>query len=89
MSLITPFNILKHELIGLSIRVIESTCKPYEGIEGEVIDETRSMIYIKSGKYVKAVPKTSCKFVFTLKDGVKVEVEGVKLLGRPEDRLKR
>lgn len=89
MSLVTPFNILRHELIGLNVRVVESPCKSYEGVEGEVIDETRNMIYVKSGRHVKAVPKASCKFVFTLKEGIKVEVEGVKLVGRPEDRLKR
>lgn len=89
MSPISPSNILRHELIGLSVHVRKSLCRSYQCIRGEVVDETRNMLYIKSGLRIKAVPKAACKFVFTLKDGVKVEVDGVKLLGRPEDRLKR
>ncbi len=89
MSLITPLNLLKHELIGLRVHVVRSPCKSYESIEGEVVDETRNMIYVKSRQCIKAIPKAVCIFVFTLKDGVEVELDGVKLVGRPEDRLKR
>ena len=89
MSPITPFNILRHELIGLKVRVRDSTCRSYLGIKGEVVDETRNMLYIRTENGVKAVPKSTCKFVFTLDGGVKVEVDGLKLVGRPEDRLVR
>lgn len=89
MSPVTPFNILRHELIGLKVKVKSSTCKSYLGIEGEVIDETRNMLYIRMGGGVKAVPKAVCSFLFTLDDGIRVEVDGLKLVGRPEDRLVR
>ncbi|MEM1569186.1 MAG: ribonuclease P protein component 1 [Candidatus Bathyarchaeia archaeon] len=89
MNPITPFNILKHELIGLNVHVEKSPCKSYVCIEGEVVDETRNMLYIESGLRIKAIPKAVCKFVFTLSNGVKVEVDGIKLVGRPEDRVKR
>ena len=89
MSSITPFNILKHELIGLKVHVVKSLCRSYESIEGEVVDETKNMIYVKSRQRIKAIPKAVCTFVFTIKDSVKVELDGIKLVGRPEDRLKR
>lgn len=89
MSPRTPFNILRHELIGLKAEVKSSTCKSYVGIAGEVVDETKNMLYIRTKSGVKAIPKSTCKFVLTLDQGVKVEVDGLKLVGRPEDRLAR
>ncbi len=86
---ITPKNLVRHELIGLRVRVKKSTNKSLEGIKGVVVDESYNMLHIHDGKRIKKVPKDVCVFVFTLPDGTKVEVNGKLLVGRPEDRPKK
>ncbi|RLE57711.1 MAG: ribonuclease P protein subunit [Thermoprotei archaeon] len=87
---ITPRNILRHELIGLKVRVLESRVRSQVGIEGRVIDETMNTftIELNDGRRVKVLKK-DCTFLFTLPSGLLVKVEGKVLIGRPEDRLKR
>ncbi len=87
---ITPRNILSHELIGLTVKVVKSTYSGYVGIEGLVIDETMKTIRIMSNEgKIKVIPKDCCIFRFKLPTGIIVEVEGNHLVGRPEDRAKR
>ncbi|MEM3526418.1 MAG: ribonuclease P protein component 1 [Candidatus Jordarchaeaceae archaeon] len=82
----TKENIIYHELIGLPVRVVKSTHKGYL-LSGTVIDETKNMIIIESNG-VKKIPKNVSTFEFTLPDGSIVEIEGEKIMGRPEDRIK-
>ena len=88
--MITPYNVTRHELIGLRAKVSASSCRNYVGIEGVVVDETQNMLYIMGGDgRIRAVPKASATFKFMLPDGTIVEVEGRAILGRPEDRVKK
>lgn len=110
---ITPSNLLKHELIGLNVRIEKSTSHSLESLTGKVIDESYSMLTIeaksrssKKGKGAKGkkakkdaaeglstvekvIPKSNSIFIFTLPNGVKVQVDGRLLVGRPEDRIKK
>jgi ribonuclease P protein subunit POP4 len=86
---ITPRNIIRHELIGLNAEVVASPHPGYVGIAGRVMDESAKMLYIESGREVKAVPKAAATFRFKLPSGEHVEVEGWVIEGRPEDRVKR
>ncbi len=86
---ITPRNLVRHELIGLEARVVKSSHKGYVGIKGRVVDETRNMLVILSEKGFKKIPKEVSTFRFKLPDGCLVEVEGWRLVGRPEDRVKK
>jgi ribonuclease P protein subunit POP4 len=87
---VTTRNIIRHELIGLQARVVESTDKNKIGIEGRVIDETMQTLKIRkqNGKEV-VVPKKECVFMFMLPSGEKVQVNGKLLYGRPADRIKK
>ncbi|ACX72090.1 Ribonuclease P, Rpp29 [Methanocaldococcus vulcanius M7] len=87
--MITPNNILRHELIGLDVEIIDAKNKSMIGIKGKVIDETRNTLKIekKDGREV-IIPKDIAIFVFLLKN-CKVKVDGRLLVGRPEDRLKK
>lgn len=87
---ITPRNLVRHELIGLHVRVVESKDKSRAGLEGRVIDETMQTLKIRKhdGKEV-VVPKKECVFMFTLPSGEKVQVNGKLLYGRPADRIKK
>ena len=89
MSLMTPKNIHRHELIGLKVKVSESSCKSHIGLSGKVIDETRNMIVIQSKDKTRRLPKNTSEFEFELPDGHVVEVNGKNLIGRPEDRIKK
>lgn len=88
MKTLTARNILRHELLGLRVRVIPKKGKIVH--EGEVVGETRNMIKVlrDDGKMVTA-PKSVHLFEFELPSGEKVLVEGSMLIGRPEERLKR
>jgi ribonuclease P protein subunit POP4 len=88
MSDITPQNILRHELIGLSVRVASASATSIRGIRGVVVDETRNMLTINSGRGEAMLPKSVATFRFTLPSGVRVDVDGDRLVGRPENRLK-
>ena len=88
MALITPQNILRHELIGLTIRVTEATDPSVKGIRGTVVDETKNMFKILSSEKTLMVPKEIATFRFNLPSGIRVDVDGERLVARPESRLK-
>lgn len=82
-------NILLHELIGLGVRVIRSPNIHEVGLEGKVVFETRNCLVIgKEGKRV-VVAKGARVFLFEVDDGSSVLVVGDRLLGRPEERVKK
>ncbi len=84
-----PRDILRHELIGLFVEVVDAKNPYLKGIKGRVIDETRNLLIVEkeNGKIVK-IPKDICVFIFHL-DKCKVKVLGELLIGRPEERLKK
>lgn len=86
---ITPKNLVRHELIGLRVRISKSKDPTQKGVKGIVVDETYKTLKIKCGNRIKTIPKEISVFVFTLPNNIKVEVDGKILLGRPEDRIKK
>lgn len=86
--MITPENLVRHELIGLKVQVIKSTNKNIEGLEGDIVDETRQTFIIRTKNGEKTVIKNECVFLFYLPK-VCVRVEGKILIARPEDRIKK
>jgi len=87
---ITPQNLVRHELIGLPIKIFKSTDPTQKGVSGKVIDETYNTLKIetKIGRE-KVITKSNAIFIFTLPDKTKVEVDGKVLIGRSEDRIKK
>jgi len=85
---ITKQNVFRHELIGLRAKVIDSSDPGLLGASGKIIDETRETLVIEVKGAPKVVPKSSSKFQVGLPDG-QVVVPGARILGRPEDRVKR
>ena len=83
--MITPYNILRHELVGLSARAQAGG----KAVEGVVDAETAKTIKLKTPKGVKTVPKGQCALDLSLPDGAVVRVEGALLAGRPENRIKK
>lgn len=86
---ITPENILRHELIGLKVKIARCSDRKKVGLVGEIIDETQKTLVVRIDKKEKQVSKEECSFEITLPSGKIVEVEGKLLYGRPEERLKK
>lgn len=86
---ITPSNLVRHELIGLDVKIKESKNRSQLGLKGKVVGETYSTLRIETDKGEKTIPKDITIFIFTLPNGTKVQVDGKVLIGRPEDRIKK
>jgi len=90
MTLLDPKEIIRHELIDLHVKVVDSTDPSIIGMEGRVIDESRNTLTIekKDGK-TKSLIKENCVFSFEYKKGNYVKIIGKLLVARPEDRIKK
>jgi ribonuclease P protein subunit POP4 len=88
MTPITAGNVLRHELIGLDVKVVDDSNRGNISLSGRVVDETRNTLLIRQEGNVKRIAKQDALFHFRLPGGV-VEVAGRALVGRPEDRVKR
>lgn len=86
--MITPKNIIRHELIGLHAAVAKSSNRSCIGISGKVVNETKNLITIKTEKGEKKIQKENTEFIFMLPSGAKVKVDGSQLAVKPEDRIK-
>lgn len=88
MSPITPQNVLRHELIGLDVTVTRSKDPNFKGLRGTIVDESKNMLVLfQHGKKLR-IPKNIATFRLNLQDGVIVDVDGSRLVARPENRLK-
>lgn len=86
--MITPQNIIQHELIGLYVEIVDSSNKNIIGKKGKIVNETKNFLIIKTRNTEKKIQKKYTQFVFTIPDKRKVKVDGSLLLARPEDRIK-
>ncbi|KUG20390.1 ribonuclease p protein component 1 [hydrocarbon metagenome] len=85
--MISPQNVLRHELIGLDVLVAQASNPSHVGVRGEIIDETRNMLVIRTARGVRRIPKKYSIFHLRLPDGSTVEVDGSLLVARPERRI--
>lgn len=86
-----PYNILRHELIGLYAKVVDATHEGYK-LSGKIVDETKNTLSIEtteSAKKTKIIPKNCVVLELALDDGSVVRVDGRLLVGRPEERIKK
>ena len=84
--MITIDNITSHEFIGLDTEIIKSTNSQVVGLNGRIINETKSMFTINTEKGAKTIAKNTNNWEFSV-EGVKIEVEGNKIAKRPFDRI--
>ncbi len=76
--------VIKDELIGREI------CAQYLEKEfvGEIIDETKQMIRIRTKKKDVCLPKAQIKLKMEY-EGNRLIINGKRLIGRPADRIKK
>jgi ribonuclease P protein subunit POP4 len=85
--MITPQNVLRHELIGLDVLVTGASNPAQVGISGLIVDETRNMLSIQTAMGLKRIAKKMAVFRLSLPDGTIVEVQGSALVNAPERRI--
>jgi ribonuclease P protein subunit POP4 len=84
--MITAENIIQHEFIGLNTQIIDSSNSQIIGLNGTVINETKSMFTLSTIRGIKLIPKASSIWKFSL-NNEKIIVDGSKIHKRPFDRL--
>ncbi len=81
-------DLVKRELIGTYIEITDSKNPTLKGLKGKIINETKNIFTIKTEKGEKKLIKNQIKMLIK-ENNKKIEIEGSKLVGRLEDRLKK
>ena len=84
--MITADILSRHEFIGLDTKVINSSNSEVVGLNGTIINETKSMFTINTQKGMKMIPKSSNDWGFTIK-GKNMTVKGSTITKRPFERI--
>ncbi|MCE9617954.1 MAG: ribonuclease P protein subunit [Nitrosarchaeum sp.] len=84
--MITVENITSHELIGLRTEIVESSNPQIIGLNGTIIDETKSMITINTVNGTKMISKSNNSWKFLI-DNKDIVLNGIKIAKRPFDRI--
>ena len=83
----TSKNIAQHELIGLKTEITNSTNSQIIGINGTIINETKSMFTLNTAKGKKIFPKDHSVWKFNLNQQ-QIMIKGSKIEKRPFDRMR-
>ena len=84
--MITADNITRHELIGLDTQIVDSTNSQIIGLNGTIINETKSMFSLNTSKGIKLIPKSNNIWKFNV-NNQQITINGSKIQKRPFDRL--
>ena len=84
--MITADNIASHEFIGLHTEITQSTNPQVIGLNGRIINETKSMFTINTEKGVKLIAKETNNWKFSI-ENKDVIVNGSRIARRPFDRI--
>jgi len=84
--MITADTISRHELIGLDTEILKSNNSQVVGLNGRIINETKSMFTINTKKGMKMIPKLTNDWGFSI-NGKKLTVKGSSIAKRPYERI--
>ena len=84
--MITADTISRHEFIGLDTEIIKSNNPQVVGLNGRIINETKSMFTINTKKGMKMIPKLTNDWGFSI-NGKKLTVKGTSIAKRPYERI--
>ena len=87
MTGISRRNIFKHELIGLEGEIVSSSDPTLVGRKGLIVDETMNTFILATPKGEKRIPKKIVVIKVKI-NKEEVVIQGKRLIGRPEDRVK-
>ena len=84
--MMTIDNISRHELIWLDTQIINSTNREVIGLNGTIINETKSMFTINTQNGMKNIPKSTNQWNFSI-EGKETTLDGSKIEKRPFERI--
>ena len=84
--MITADTISRHELIGLDTEILNSNNSQVVGLNGRIINETKSMFTLNTEKGTKMIPKLTNDWGFSIK-GKNLIVKGTTITKRPYERI--
>jgi ribonuclease P protein subunit POP4 len=80
-------NILFHELIGLKIKISESSQRSLKNLSGQIIFESKNMLIVRTLNGIKKIPKQNILKCILYLPSTACFIRGNQLIGRPEDRV--
>ncbi len=84
--MITINNITSHEFIGLHTEITQSTNPQIIGLNGRIVDETKSMFRINTKNGTKSIAKSKNSWKFSIENN-DIVIDGSKIAKRPFDRI--
>jgi ribonuclease P protein subunit POP4 len=84
--MITLDTISRHEFIGLETKIMRSSNPQVVGLNGTIINETKSMFTLNTQKGMKMIPKLTNDWGFSIK-GKNLIVKGTTITKRPHERI--
>ncbi len=84
--MITINNITSHEFIGLHTEITQSTNPQIIGLNGRIVDETKSMFKINTKNGTKSIAKSKNSWKFSIENN-DIVIDGSKIAKRPFDRI--
>ena len=84
--MITIDNITSHEFIGLHTEITKSTNPQIIGLNGRIVDETKSMFKINTKNGMKSIAKSKNSWKFSI-GNQDIVIDGSKIAKRPFDRI--
>ena len=84
--MITIDNITSHEFIGLHTEIMQSSNPQIIGLNGRIVDETKSMFRINTKNGAKSIAKSGNSWKFSIEDN-NIVIDGSKIAKRPFDRI--
>ena len=84
--MITAENITSHEFIGLHTEIVNSSNLQLIGLNGRVINETKSMFTIDTQKGTKSISKDNNSWKFSIQNKKHI-IDGSRITKRPFDRI--
>ena len=84
--MITADTITRHEFIGLNTQIVGSSNQQVIGLNGTIINETKSMFTINTKRGNKNIAKSTSNWKFSI-SGQNTIVNGSKIAKRPFERI--
>ncbi len=84
--MITVDNITSHEFIGLHTEITHSPNQQIIGLNGRIVDETKSMFRINTKNGIKSIAKSKNSWKFSI-ENQDIVIDGSKIAKRPFDRI--
>ena len=84
--MITVDTITRHEFIGLNTQISNSSNQQVVGLNGVIINETKSMFTINTQKGMKKIPKSTNDWKSSI-GGKEITVKGSTIIKRPFERI--